>query len=104
VSITWDRSLVALTAAGEPVSPFFGAIVDEIDPTAVLSLLAIIPKEDGSGLRAFERKEGGWVESPDYLRDLGGLTPPPVVELDRETLVAVIEQIDSYDKKKKEEN
>jgi len=99
---TWDQTLVALTAAGRPVVPFFAAIVDSVDPSAVVNLLAVLPNVDGSGLRAFERKNGGWIESPDFLRDLNGLTPPPVVELDLETLKAVIEQIDSYDAKKGE--
>jgi hypothetical protein len=98
----WDHSLVPLTAAGKPVLPWFGAIVDSVDPSAVVNLLAVLPNVDGSGLRAFERKNGGWIESPDFLRDLNGLTPPPVVELDLETLKAVIEQIDSYDAKKSE--
>ena len=97
-----DRTSMALTAAGAPVTPFFGAVVDAIDPSAVVDLLAIVPKPDGSGLRAFERKNGGWVEAPNSLRSLTGLRPPPIVELDQETLLAVIEQMDSYDRKKGE--
>jgi len=81
----------------------FLALVDEVDPSAVTSLLAIIPNEDGSGLRSFERKSGGWIEAPDYMRDISGLSPPPLVELDRETLLAVVEQIDSWDAKNPEE-
>lgn len=98
----WDRVTVALTAAGDPVRPWFGAVVDSIDPSAVVELLAIVPKPDGSGLRAFERKNGGWIESPNFLRSLTGLRPPPIVELDQETLLAVVEQMDSYDRKKGE--
>jgi len=99
--MTWDPTLVALTAAGQPVNPLFMAEVDAVDPSAVLSLIAVIPNEDGSELRAFERKMGGWVEAPDYIRDIQGLTPPPLVELDVETLKAVVEQIDSWDAKNK---
>jgi hypothetical protein len=99
---TWSRAEVALTAAGQPISPWFGALVDSIDPSAVVNLLAIVPKPDGSGLRAFERKNGGWVEAPNFLRALTGIKPPPVVELDQETLMTVIEQMDAYDRKKAE--
>lgn len=99
----WDRGLVALTAAGEPVDALFMAEVDEVDPSAVLALIAIIPNEDGSGVRAFERKGGGWVESPNYIRDLEGINPPSMVELDVETLTAVVEQIDAWDAKNPEE-
>lgn len=107
--LEWAKEQMGITAAGlgpatitpgSQPSPWFGAIVDAVDPSAVVNLLAIIPKPDGSGLRAFERKGGGWVEAPDFIRDLNGLTPPAVVELDRDTLLAVIEQIDAYDKKK----
>lgn len=95
----WDPELVALTAAGEPVGALFMALVDRVDPSAVTSLLAIIPNQDGSGLRAFERKNGGWTEAPNYIRDINGLSPPPLVELDVPTLKAVVEQIDSWDAK-----
>jgi len=78
-------------------SPYFAAIVDPIDTSAVINLLALVPNEDGTGLRSYERKNGGWIESPDYIRDIKGLTPPSMVELDRETLLAVVEQIDKFD-------
>lgn len=84
-------------------SPLFLAQVDEVDTTAVLGLLAIVPATDGSGLRAFERKNGGWVEAPDVITQLNGIDPPPVVELDRESLLSVVEQMDSFDQKKLQE-
>lgn len=102
-TMTWDPDLVALTAAGQPVQPLFLSVVDSVDPSAVLALLAIIPNEDGSGLRAFERKGGGWVEAPNYIRDIQGLTPPSLVEMDVPTLMAVVEQIDAWDAKNPEE-
>jgi hypothetical protein len=98
--------LALVASGGAPVtvtdnpapSPLFVALVDPIDTAAVLALIAIIPGQDAKSLRSFERKNGGWVEAPDYIRDIQGLTPPPLVELDRESLLAVVEEIDTYDK------
>lgn len=101
--------IATLTAAGEEApptqtpapgpSPLFLAQVDEVDTTAVLGLLAVVPGANGE-LQAFERKNGGWVEAPDALIQLRGIDPPPVVELDRESLMSVVEQMDSFDSKK----
>lgn len=107
--LEWAKEQLGVTAAGvgpSTVTPgngpsgLFLALVDSVDPSAVLNLLAVIPKADGSGLQVFERKAGGWIEAPKILQDLMGLTPPSVVELDRESLLAVVEQMDAYDKKK----
>lgn len=87
----------ATATPGATPSPLFTAVVDPIDTAAVLALLAIVPGAGGAGPRAFERKGGGWVESPEYMQDIRGLTPPALVELDRETLITVVQQMDEYD-------
>jgi len=106
-----------LIAAGEgpqtvigdqQLSPLWLAEVDDIDSTAVLALLAVLPTSQGQGLRVFERRDGGWKEVPQYIKQFNSVSPPTVVELDRETLLQVVEQLDMSDlskggKKKEEE-
>jgi hypothetical protein len=87
--------MVATPGAGP--APLFLAEVDPIDTSAVMGLLAFVPSPDGSSLRAFERKMGGWVEAPEYVQKVKGLTPPPLVEMDLPTLIEVVKQMDEYD-------
>jgi hypothetical protein len=75
----------------------FFAEVDSVDTSAVLALLAVLPTAEGQGLRVFERRDGGWKEVPDYVRKFKSVAPPTVVELDRETLLAVVGQLDASD-------
>lgn len=82
------------------MKPLFLAVVDKVDSSAVLDLISVMPTADGKHLRAFHRKDGSWAEDPALLRQLRSVNPPPVVELDAETLSKVVEQMDSYDKKK----
>lgn len=84
---------------GQP-SPLFLAEVDEVDTSAVLALLAVVPTDQGKGLRVFERRDGKWNEVPDYVQRFKSVNPPTVVELDRDTLVAVVEQLDASDAEK----
>lgn len=103
---TLIESLAVLIAAGEgPLtqtgttspSPLFLAEVDAVDTTAVLALLAAIPTNNGQGLRVFERRNGGWMEVPKYVQQFNSVDPPTVVELDRETLLQVVQQLDESD-------
>ncbi len=75
------------------------AIVDEVDHSAVLEIVAI--KDDGKGNpEAWVRRGGQWVQDSQIMADLKGATPPPVVKLpDEEEVKSVISQIDEYDKK-----
>jgi len=68
------------------------AIVDDLDPGAVLELIRLRP---GPELVAY--RNGIWGEAPDLLSDLQGVQPPPLVELDQSQLDAVIEQIGGPD-------
>lgn len=86
---------------GNQPSPLFLAEVDEVDTSAVLALLAVVPTDLGKGLRVFERRDGGWLEVPDYVQRFKSVNPPTVVELDRDTLLAVVEQLDASDAEKK---
>jgi hypothetical protein len=89
------------TATNQP-SPLFLAEVDEVDTSAVLALLSIIPTDEGKGLRIFERRDGMWKEVPQYVQKFKSISPPTVVELDRQTLLAVVAQLDQSDSGKGE--
>jgi len=80
-------------------SPLFLAEVDDVDTSAVLALLAVVPTEEGQSLRVFERRDGAWKEVPEYIQKFKSVSPPTVVELDRETLLAVVAQLDQSDAK-----
>lgn len=107
----WANEQLGVTAAGEPgtvtpgagPSPLFLAEVDSVDTSAVLALLAVVPTALGQGLRVFERRDGKWNEVPDYVRKFKSVSPPTVVELDRETLLAVVGQLDESDLGEKKE-
>jgi len=77
-------------------APLYIAIVDDIDRTAVLDMVAI--QVDGDDTKAFVRREGQWEEDPSILEDLRSVTPPAVVELDDEALIKeILAQVDASD-------
>ena len=64
------------------------AIVDEIDRTAVLDLIAVAP-----GPKVFRRHDGGWHEDEGWVMVLKGVRPPPMVDVSSdEAMVASVEQ------------
>ena len=82
--------------------PLYMAIVDDVDHTAVLNLVAII-KDDTGTETSWVRQNGLWVADPKYLEQLRSDTPPTVVELtDQETIKDVLRQIDSSDLEEEE--
>lgn len=73
------------------------AIVDNVDRTSVLDVIAIT-KNDLGQAEAWKRNGATWVPAPDYLARFNGTTPPPVVELEvPEPAKAVLSQVDVYD-------
>ena len=68
-----------------------------MDNTAVLALIAVVPTNYGEDFVVYERRDGKWIEAPDYVRDIQSVNPPALVELDRDTLITVIEQMDASD-------
>lgn len=71
------------------------AIVSPDDPQAVMDLVALVPSTDvSSEPTTFTRKDGKWISEPQILSDLRSATPPPVVVLDDNNLVDVLEQVD----------
>ena len=100
---------VLLAAATDPVpspeetEPLYMAIVDEVDRTAVLNIVAILKDEDGVET-AWIRENGLWVPDQQYLEQIRSGTPPTVVELtDPEIIKDVLRQIDSSDSEEEEE-
>lgn len=80
-----------------PDTAYF-AIVHAKDNKAVQNLIAITKSESGAP-QAWNRSNGEWKISPDLLADLQSVTPPPVVQLDEETVKVVMEGVDEYDAK-----
>lgn len=80
-----------------PDTAYF-AIVHAKDNKAVQNLIAITKSESGSP-QAWNRNNGEWKISPELLADLQSVTPPPVVQLDEETVKVVMKGVDEYDAK-----
>ena len=100
-----DFSIVAAAeaAAEETLTPKtsdvpakYLAIVSPDDKTAVMDVVAIVPKTvTTTEPMLYERKDGKWVANEQILGDLKSATPPPVVELDeKEVLNDVLLQVD----------
>lgn len=71
------------------------AVVDDLDPGAVLDLIRLRRGPAGPELLAY--RGGAWAEAPDLLSDLQGVQPPPLVELSADQAQNVISQIDGGD-------
>jgi hypothetical protein len=67
------------------------AVVDDLDPGAVLDLIRLRASAAGPELVAY--RGGAWSEAPDLLTQLQGVQPPPLVELDGSQIADVIRQI-----------
>jgi hypothetical protein len=85
----------ALTPKTSDVQPLYMAIVSPEDPSAVFDLVAVVPASTVSTSPAtFKREDAKWVPDAQILADLMSPTPPPVVPLDGDNLVDVLEQVD----------
>jgi 8-oxo-dGTP pyrophosphatase MutT (NUDIX family) len=90
------RSLVASadseqrTSATAPGQVY--AIVDDMDTTAVIELIAV-----GPGPTVWTRVSGKWSKSPEVLPRLKGVDPPAVTVIDPADIESVVAQVDSYD-------
>lgn len=77
------------------------AIVDEVDTTAVMDIVAIVNKDGVPQL--FKRLMNQWVPDEELLQDIEGATPPPVSLLTTpEAVKEVLAQVDLYDSGKDE--
>lgn len=95
-----EEFAVSAEAAGvevTDVAPLYLAIVDDIDPDAVLDVIALVPPKRGveGDVSAWKRDNGQWITAPEILQQLRGSTPPSVVELKEPELVKnVLAQVD----------
>ena len=69
------------------------AVVDELDKTAVLELLAVSP-----GPTVSRRHAGEWHDDPGWVTRLRSVKPPPLVELDPGMVASVAQQVDESTK------
>jgi hypothetical protein len=84
-----------VTPQTSDVQPLYMAIVSPEDPSAVFDLIAVVPASETSTSPAtFKREDAKWVPDTQILSDLMSPTPPPVVPLDGDNLVDVLEQVD----------
>ena len=85
-----------LTPKTSDVSPQYLALVSPDDPSAVMDLVAIVPKSKSSTEPVlYERKDKKWVQNDQIIKDLKSVTPPPVVKLDDTVLNDVLVQVDN---------
>lgn len=93
----WYPLAVIGAADGTPVDLPEGAtvvaVVDELDKSAVLELLAVAP-----GPVVYRRNDGSWNEDDGWLQQLRGVTPPPLVELEPTVASGVAAQVDESTK------
>lgn len=83
-----------LTPKTSDVTPRYLAIVSQDDPSAVMDLVAIVPKTATSTEPIVYKRDGDkWVQDDQTLADLKSATKPPVVELDKESLNDVLMQM-----------
>ncbi len=86
-----DELATSLVAAADvPEGAKFAAVVDELDKTAVLDLLAVAP-----GPIVFRRHDGKWREDTTWLHVLKSVKPPPLVIIQPEQLESITAQVDT---------
>jgi hypothetical protein len=87
VAATTDTKPVGVALPEGAVSV---AIVDPVDKTAVLELLAVAP-----GPKVFRRHDGQWNEDSKWIDVLRSVTPPPMVKLEDNLVGSVASQVDA---------
>ena len=86
----------AIRADGSPSEYIYFAIIDNVDRTAVLDVIAI-SKENGKP-KVWKRSGGSWVPDNDIATALQGVAPPPISKLeDPDPATDVISQVDAFD-------
>jgi hypothetical protein len=92
-----EKPIVAATEPGSGVEPLYLAVVDSTDKTAVLDVIAVVPDENKNPT-GWRREGGKWVADQNVVADLQGDTPPPLVQLTSDDMVAeVLVQVDASD-------
>jgi hypothetical protein len=98
-----ENSIVAAAEAEKQLTPEtsdvgakYLAVVSPDDKSAVMDLIALVPKTTTTTTPVlYERVDGKWVANEQILTDLKSATPPPVVELEDKAIVdEVLKQVD----------
>lgn len=92
-----EGAVQAAEGAEDPMaSAKYFAIVDEIDQSAVLDIVAVTQVEGAPA--AFKRSMGSWTPDADMLLSLQSSTPPTIVSLGEvDEVKDVLTQVDQYD-------
>jgi hypothetical protein len=85
-----DNTEPAAQELGLPDGAVSVAIVDPIDKSAVLELLAVAP-----GPKVFRRHDGQWNEDAHWVDVLRSVKPPPMVKLEGNLVASVASQVDA---------
>jgi hypothetical protein len=67
------------------------AVVDDLDPNAVMAMIRLRVGDKGLELEAWQ--DGDWAEDPQMLAQLRGVDPPPLVELNEEQIELLLNQM-----------
>lgn len=89
-----DEPPEGATESDVPAGAKVVAVVDDLDKTAVIELLAIAP-----GPKVYRRNDGTWTEDPKWVTALRSVKPPPLVQLsDPSQIEDVTAQVDEATK------
>ncbi len=91
----------ALEPGGD--NTLYVAIVDSVDRTAVMDIIAIVTDPETGRPNSWIRRGGQWFQDDNYLRQIQSVTPPTTVILDtenKENIENIISQVDATDKKR----
>jgi hypothetical protein len=92
----------SVEAAAAEEHTMYIAIVDPVDTSAVLDLIAIITNPNNSEPVSWVRRNGEWVQDNTYLDKIKSVTPPTTTILDDDSVSDVIKQIDASDAEKED--
>ena len=80
------------------------AIVDKVDTSAVLDLLAITVDPDTKRPNSWIRRGGQWVQDDQYIKQIESVTPPTTIllnaEENKEDIESLIKQVDDTEYKR----
>ncbi len=91
------QSFAVMNPQTSDVNPLYIAEVDDLDPSAVVELIALVPKSGAStDVNAYVRQQKRWVLSPKMLKRIRATVPPPLIVLDETTYEDVLQQVDAW--------
>lgn len=97
---TISQNVAAATVEPGGENTLYVAIVDSIDRTAVLDIIAIVSDIETGRPTSWIRRGSKWVQDDTYLDQIQSVTPPTTIILDADDVDSVIRQVDETDTKR----